>query len=148
MLHFGSSLKKLSDLQAIQSLCVLRNSSVGCSAHSLGLAGTQGNGICRAALPQEAVQKLRQSHRHKMAVIIPYRDRLDMLNKILPALHSFLKVQSWKTPKFCPSICKSQASIQRQMEVEVSSLLPCKTLQTAQAHYKDSCLAYTWALMA
>ena len=49
-------------------------------------------GICRTALPQEAVQKLRQAHRHKMAVIIPYRDRMEMLNKILPALHSFLKV--------------------------------------------------------
>ena len=52
------------------------------------------NGICRAGLPLEAVQKLRQTHRHKMAVIIPYRDRLEMLNKILPSLHSFLKVES------------------------------------------------------
>lgn len=58
--------------------------------HAVGLAC----GTCRASLPQEAVQKLRQTHRHKLAVIIPYRDRQEMLSKILPALHSFLKVRT------------------------------------------------------
>lgn len=59
-----------------------------------GFADAELLGLYRAALPLDAVQRLRHTHRHKMAVIIPYRDRQEMLNKFLPALHSFLKVQN------------------------------------------------------
>ena len=59
----------------------------------VGDPGVTGNAACRALPPPEVVQQLQQRNRHKMALIVPYRDRPKMLETFLPAVSNFLKAR-------------------------------------------------------
>lgn len=56
---------------------------------SVGLEAAE-NATKACRLPPSPLEPL---HRHKMAVIVPYRDREEMLTAFLPALSSFLKAK-------------------------------------------------------
>ena len=59
--------------------------------HAAGQMQQLPDSVCRLALPNRLEQA---GSMHKLAVIMPYRDRADHLAIVVPRLHEYLKVRS------------------------------------------------------
>ena len=67
--------------------------------------------VCRLALPNRLEQA---RSKHKLAVIMPYRDRADHLANIVPRLHEYLKVRRlcWAEQLHSGSVSPPSMSVQ------------------------------------
>ena len=78
-------LGKVDTLEARQAVLV-----AAARRHAAGHMEQLPDSVCRLALPNRLEQA---GSKHKLAVIMPYRDRADHLAVIVPRLHEYLKVR-------------------------------------------------------